>query len=195
MAASSRRRITSAGASPFSLGLETTQIGGGCWSGQQRAHLRARVEADVLVVEEAALERHRARRPELAQYGEAFLEEGAAPHVVEAERLELAPDTLLRVAHPGTEDRAAARDLVERRPLEREIERVPRRRHHARRAELDPRRALRDRSQQRDRLVPGLREEAVSHPHGVEAGAPRPPRRGRAASGGRSRERSAAPGC
>ena len=108
--------------------------------------------------------------PELADDREPFLEQRAAADVVEPERLELPPHSLLRIAHPGAEDRPAARDHVERRPLEREVERVPRRRDHAGRAEANARRALRDRRQQRDRLVARLREERVADPDRVEAG-------------------------
>ena len=72
---------------------------------------------------------------------------------------------------PGAEDRAAAGDAVERRPLEREVQRVAGRRDHAGRAEPDACGALRDRRQQRDRLVARLREQAVADPDGVEAAA------------------------
>ena len=43
-----------------------------------------------------------------------FLEERAALDVVEPERLELAPHSLLRIPHPGPQNRAPAGDLVDR---------------------------------------------------------------------------------
>ena len=52
--------------------------------------------------------------------------------------------------------------------------------------EPDPRRALRDRGQQRDRLVAGLREQAVADPDRVEPDASSTSLTGRAASAGRS---------
>ena len=57
--------MTSGGASPFSRGFETTQIGGGVWTGISGAHLGAGVERDVVVVEELAVEVGLALGPEL----------------------------------------------------------------------------------------------------------------------------------
>ena len=51
---SRRRSITSGGASPFSRGFETTQIGGGVWIGISGAISVPGVERDVVVVEELA---------------------------------------------------------------------------------------------------------------------------------------------
>ena len=55
------------------------------------------------------------------------------------------------------------------RPLQRQVERVAGRGDQARGAELDPLGPLRDRREQRDRVVARLREEAVADPDRVEA--------------------------
>src|SRR4030095_7983184 len=99
-----------------------------------------------------------------------LFEDGCTAAIWETERLELAAHALLRIARSCTEDPAAVRELVERGPLEREVERVAGRRDHARRAEFHPACALGDRREERDRLVARLREQAVPDPDGVEPG-------------------------
>src|SRR6476659_1100297 len=71
----------------------------------KRRHLRPGVEADAVVVEVAAVERDAALCPELAQHGQAFLEQRPSSDVVEPQRLELTPNALLGLAPPRTEDR------------------------------------------------------------------------------------------
>ena len=100
---------------------------------------------------------------------EPLLEDRRAIAERQPERLELAAHALLRIAHAGAEDRAPAGDLVERRPLEREVERVAHRADQAGRAQAHALGALRDRRQQRHRLVARLREQAVADPDRVEA--------------------------
>ena len=137
--------------------------------GHQRAHLRARVERDVVVVVDVTVVRDLAVDPQLAQDLEALLEDGEAPVEVQAQRLELAAHALLGVARAGAEDGAAAREDVQRGPLQRQVQRVARRGDEAGRAQLDSRRALRDGRQQGDGLVAGLGEEAVADPQRLEA--------------------------
>ena len=155
--------------SSTSRGLETTQIGGGFWIGPSGPISVPEWKRDPVVVEVVAVEGDLALGPQGADDLEHLLEHVAALLERQPERLELPPHALLGVAHAGAEDRAAAREHVERRPLQREVERVPGRGDQARGAQLDPLGALRDRREQRDRLVAGLREEAVADPDRVEA--------------------------
>ena len=73
---------------------------------------------------ELAVDGDRALRPELADRGESLLEDRATPLEVETEGRELPLHALLGVADTSAEYRAPAGDLIERRPLERQIEGV-----------------------------------------------------------------------
>src|SRR5439155_153063 len=108
--------------------------------------------------------------PECPEDGESFVEDRASSVRVETERGELATYSFLGIALARAQNRPAPRDDVECRPLERKVERVAGRGDHARRAQPHTRGALRDRRQQRDRLVPRLRKQAVAYPHRVEPG-------------------------
>ena len=93
----------------------------------ERAHLGARVEADPVVVVRRAVMRDRPVDPELAQLSSSpSFEDVEAPVEVEPDRFELTANARLRVAGTAAEDGAPARDDVERRPFEREVERVAR---------------------------------------------------------------------
>jgi len=109
------------------------------------------------------------RRPQRPQHGQALLEDRRTLAERQAERLELPPHAVLRVAHAGAEDGSAAAQLVQGGPLQGQVERVARRGDQAGGAELGPRGPLRDRREQADRLEPGLGEKAVAHPDGAES--------------------------
>src|SRR5262245_24041638 len=69
----------------------------------QRPHLGAGEEAHVVVMKELAVERDRPLAPQRPDDLQTLLEDRAAPLVVEAERLELAPYAFLGVADAGAE--------------------------------------------------------------------------------------------
>src|SRR5437870_2045873 len=119
------------------------------------------MERDAVVVEVVAVERDLALRPERSQNVQALFPDRSGLRVVEAEGRKLPPDSFLRVALAGAEDGSAAGEDVERRPLEREVQGITRRRDEAGGAEADARGSLRDRSEQGKRLVARLREETV----------------------------------
>ena len=127
------------------------------------------MKGDVVVVEVVAVEGHLALGPQRAHDLEHLLEHVAALLERQPERLELPLDALLGVAHAGAEDRAPVREHVEGSPLQRQVERVAGRGDEAGGAELDPLGPLRDRREQRDRVVAGLGEEAVADPDRGEA--------------------------
>src|SRR5256885_5429744 len=133
-------------------------------------HLRSRTERDAVVVEVLAVERDLPLRPQRPQYVETLFPDRSGLRVVEAEGGKLAANALLRVALAGAEDGAAAGEHVEGRPLQREVQRVARRRDEASGAQADTRGSLRDRGEQGKRLIARLREEAVADPDRVEAG-------------------------
>ena len=135
----------------------------------QRPHLGAGVKRDVVEVVVLTVVGNPPGRPQRPQHGQALLEHRGPLAERQTERLELAPDAVLRVAHAGAEDRSAAAELVQGGPLQSQVERVPRRGDQARGAEPGPRGPLGDRGQQADRLVPGLGEQAVAHPDRPEA--------------------------
>src|SRR5207245_10679770 len=107
--------------------------------------------------------------PQRSRNVEALLPDRPCLRVVRAEGGELAASALLRVALAGAEDGAAAGEHVERRPLQREVQRIARRRDEASGAEANTGGSLRDRSEQGKRLVTRLREEAVADPDRLEA--------------------------
>jgi len=135
----------------------------------QRPHLGARVERHVVEVVVLAVVGDLPRRPQRPQHGQALLEDRRTLAERQAERLELPPHAVLRVAHAGAEDGSAAAQLVQGGPLQGQVERVARRGDQAGGAELGPRGPLRDRREQADRLEPGLGEQAVAHPDGAES--------------------------
>src|SRR2546427_8356982 len=111
-----------------------------------------------------SVERDFALRPQRPQNVESLFPDRSGLRVVEAKRGELAANALLWVALAGAEDGAAAGEHVERRPLQREVQRIARRRDEASGAEADAGCSLGDRGQQSEWLVARLREEAVADP-------------------------------
>ena len=120
---------------------------------------------------EAALVGHPLLRPQRGDQLEQLVHAGAALAVRDADGLELG----LHPAHPDAEDRPATGQLVERRPLLRELHRLAERQHQDERAELDRAGDPRQRRQQRDRLEPGRPvgrrgdEQVVDEHRGLEA--------------------------
>src|SRR5579863_911586 len=135
----------------------------------QRCHLRAGMEGDVLVRVVLAAERDPPFGPKGAEHTERLFEDRGSVFEVEPEGVELAADTDLGVAHARAEDRASVREVVHRRPLESEIERIARRGDKASGADPHPGRALGERGHQGERLVAWFGEQAVANPDRVEA--------------------------
>src|SRR5262249_42652202 len=131
----------------------------------QWRHLSAGVKLDVVVGEILALEVGLAGSEQLVDDLETLLEYGRAVGEGETQGVELAPHALLGVSDARSEDRAPTRDRVERRPLEREIQRVARRANQTRRADSYLSRPLRNGGQQRQRLVTRLGEKTVADPN------------------------------
>ena len=166
-----------------------------CLHGSERTHLGSGVERDVVEGIVLTLEAGLARRPELAQNGQAFLEDPGPLLEIETDSGVLPAHALLGIAHPRTQDGAAAGELVERRPFERQVERMAGAGDHAGGAELDAAGALRDGGEEGDRFPARFGEEAVTHPDRIESRAPRRVRPARADRTGCSRARSTAPDC
>ena len=111
-----------------------------------------------------------AGNPQVAQDVQSLFEDLCPLLEVHPLRRVLTPHAVLRIAHAGAKNRSPIRQVVERRPLQREVERVARPGDHAGGPEFHLRRPLRDRGEEIDRLVARLREQAVPDPHGIEPG-------------------------
>src|SRR5829696_4448523 len=136
------------------------------WS--EWSHLSSGVERDAIEGEVFALEAGLTRRPQLAQNGEPLFEDPGPLLEIETDRRVLATHPLLGVAHSRTQDGAAVRELVERSPFHRQVERMAGAGDHAGGAELDATGALRNGGEEGDRFPARFGEEAVTYPDGIE---------------------------
>src|SRR5215204_729184 len=128
-------------------------------------HLGSGEERDAIEGVVLSLEAGLTRRPEFAQNGQPFLEDPGSLLEIETDSRVLPPHPLLGIAHPRAQDGAAAAELVERRPLEGQVERMAGAGDHACGAELDVTGALRDGREQGDRFPARFGEEAVADPN------------------------------
>src|SRR5688500_13413071 len=103
----------------------------------ERTHLGSGVERDAVEGEVLTMEAGLTRGPQLAQNGQSFLEDPGPLLEIETDRRVLPTYTLLGIAHSRTQDGATVRKLVERRPFERQVERMPGTGDHTGGAELD----------------------------------------------------------
>ena len=129
-----------------------------------------RLERHVLEPEEPAPVCHPLLAPQPAEDGDVLLEPPLALGHRHADRPRLGvPVAGAPAAGADDQDRATLRDLVEAGPLVGEHERIAERKAgQAGRAQAQAPRAARDGGEQGERVEPGLGEEGVSHPDGVE---------------------------
>ena len=129
-----------------------------------------RLERHVLELEELAPVRHPVLAPEPAEDGDVLLEPPLALRHRHADRPSLgAPVAGAPASGADDQDRAALGDPVEARPLVGEDERVAEgKARQAGRAEAQAPRAAGDGGEQGERVEPGLGEQGVAHPDGVE---------------------------